>query len=258
MRKFFSHTMAIGAALALFFVANALAAPHTIRAGNLFLRDNGGIFPSKIPRHSQVPISGRIEAEIGTVDGSHPPAVTTANIDFDKSIQVHADGLPICRPSQLIARSTVAAKKACPAAIVGSGTGEVEVAFPEQAPFTASGPILLFNGGVQGGTTRLFVHTYVGVPAPTAVTVPVTLTQIHRGHYGIHAVAQIPKIAGGSGSVIGFKLTLGRRFTYKGKQESYATASCPTGHYYTEGHILFADGSSLQGTHILPCTPIDD
>jgi hypothetical protein len=257
MRKFLSCAFAVGAGFALLFVANALAEPHTIRAGNLFLRDNGGIFPSKLPRHRQVPISGRIDAKIGTVDGSHPPAVRTANIDFDKTIQVHAEGLPTCRKSQLTARSTADAKKACPDAIVGSGTGEVEVAFPEQAPFTASGPIVFFNGGVQGDTTRLFVHTYVAVPAPTAVTVPVTLTRIHRGHYGIHAVAQIPRIAGGSGSVIGFKITIGRKFTYKGKQESYATASCPTGRYYTEGHILFADGSSLQGTHILPCTPMD-
>jgi hypothetical protein len=256
MRKYLIRVMAIGAVLALIVAASALAKPHVIRAGSLFLVDDGGIFPSKLPRHSQVPISARIEAEIGTTDGSHPAAVKTLNIDFDKTIQVNAKGLPFCREGQLTARTTAGAKKACPDAIVGSGEGEVQVAFPEQEPFSATGPIFFFNGGVHGGTTLLFVHTYVAVPAPTAVIVKVKLTRIHRGHYGIHTVAQIPTIAGGSGSVTRFKITIDRKFTYKGKKTSYLTASCPTGRYYTEGNIFFADGTELQGTHILPCTPM--
>jgi hypothetical protein len=255
MRKFLICAIAVGAGFALVVVASALAKPHVIRAGNLFLKDNGGIFPSRLPRHTQTPISARIDAEIGTVDGTHPPAVKTLDIDFDKSIQVNAEGLPVCRKDQLVATSTAAAKRACRDAIVGSGEGVVEVAFPEQAPIVAKGPIYLFNGGVHGATTLLFVHTYVNVPAPTAVIATVKITRIHRGHYGIHAVSQIPTITGGAGSVIRFKLNIGRKFTYKGKRESYLTASCPTGLYYTEGNILFAGGDTLQGIHILPCTP---
>jgi hypothetical protein len=256
MGKHLLRAMAIGAAFAMLAAAGAFAKPHTIRAGNLFLTDDGGISPSQLPKRTQAPIAAHIDAKIGTTDGSHPPAVKTLNIDFDKSIQVNARGLPACRKGQLEARTTADAKKACPDAIVGSGEGEVEVAFPESNPFSAKGPLVLFNGGVHGGTTLLFAHAYVAVPAPTAVVATVKITRIHRGHYGLHTVTQVPAIAGGAGSVTQFRLAINRRFTYQGKKESYLTASCPTGRYYTEGKILFAGGTLLQGIHVLPCTPM--
>lgn len=255
MGRHLIRTTAIGVAFALVAAVSALARPEVVRVGALFLRDNGGISPTKLPRHEQVPISANLNGQIGTTDGSHPPAIKTVNIEIDKTIQVNARGLPICTERQLVARSTAAAKNACPDAVVGSGEGEVEVAFPEQQPFTATGPIVLFNGGVHGGTTLLLIHTYVAVPAPTAVIATVKLTHVHRGRFGIRAVAQIPRIAGGAGSVTKFKLTIDRKFTYKGKKESYLTASCPTGHYYTEGKVTFADGTALEIVHALPCTP---
>ncbi len=242
--------------LALFAAAGAIAKPHIIRAGNLFLRDDGGITPSRLPRHGEAPIGAHIDAEIGTTDGSHPPAVRHLDIDFDKSIRVNAVGVPACKEGQLEARTTAEAKSACPEAIVGSGEGVVEVAFPESTPFSAKGPVVLFNGGVHGATTLLFVHAYVAVPVPTAVIATVKITRIHRGHYGIHTVSQVPAIAGGAGSVIRFKLTIDRKFTFKGTKRSYLNAGCPTGVYYTEGNILFAGGARLKGTHLLPCTPV--
>jgi hypothetical protein len=249
------RALAVGLGMALLFAAASLAKPHVIRAGNLYLRDNGGITPSRLPRHGQAPISAHIDASIGTFDGTHPPAVEKLDIDFDKSIRIDGEGLPACRLAELEARQTEEAKKACPDAIVGSGEGEVEVAFPESAPFTAKGPIVLFNGGVRGGTTTLYVHAYVAVPAPTAVVAKVEITRIHRGRYGIHTESRIPPIAGGSGSVTNFRISIARSFAYRGRRRSYLTASCPTGTYYTEGKIFFAGGYLLQGVHVLPCTP---
>jgi hypothetical protein len=256
MRKHLVCIASVGIVFGLIVVASALAKPEVVQVGNLFLRDNGGISPTKLPRHEQAPISANLNGQIGTTDGSHPPAIKAVIADFDKSIQVNAKGLPVCKEKQLVARSTVAAKKACPDAIVGSGGGEVEVAFPEQAPFSAKGPIVLFNGGVHGGTALLLIHTYVAVPAPTAVVATVKITHIHRGHFGLHTVSRIPPIAGGAGSVTKFKLTIDRTFTYKGKKESYLTASCPTGHYYTEGEAQFTGAAPLKITHVLPCTPM--
>jgi hypothetical protein len=242
-------------ALALLVAATALAKPRVVQAGNLFFKDDGGVSPLRLPKHEQAPISAIIKDEIGTLDGSHPPSLSAISANFDKTIQVNAKGLPSCKEAQLVARSTAAAKRACPDAIVGSGEGEVEVAFPEQDPFSAKGPIVLFNGGVRGGTTLLFVHAYVAVPAPTAVIARVEITRIDRGPFGLHVVARIPKIAGGYGSPVRYEITAGRDFTYRGKKQSYLTASCPTGHYLAEGEVQFSDGTVLKLSHALPCTP---
>lgn len=256
MSKHLIRTVAIVVALVLIAAASALAKPEVVRVGNLFIRDNGGISPTKLPMHEQAPITARLIGQFGTVDGSHPPAVKNVTIDIDKTIQVNGEGLPVCKEGQLTARSTADAKKACPDAIVGSGEGDVEVAFPEQLPFSAKGPIVLFNGGVHGGSTLILIHAYVAVPAPTAIVATVKITHIHRGRFGLHTVTQIPAIAGGAGSVTKFKIAIGRRFTYKGEKASFLTASCPSGSYYTKGEVEFADGTTLGLTHILPCTPI--
>lgn len=250
-----TYASAIATALCLALAAAALAARQEVRAGNLFLVDNGGVFPKALPKHGSAPATARLEAEIGTLDGTHPPAVKTVTIDVDKTIQVDAKGLPACKRSDIVARETSLAKRACGDAIVGSGEGEVEVAFPEQAPFSAKGPIVLFNGGVHGTTTTVFVHAYVAVPAPTAIVTTARLTRIHDGRYGMRIAATIPRIAGGAGSVTKFRIDVGRTFTYRGRRQSFLSASCPTGEYRTQGLVQFSDGTRLGETHGFPCTP---
>jgi hypothetical protein len=255
MNRYLIHITVLTAGLALIFATGAFGSREVARIGNLYLADNGGISPSKLPRHGNVPITAHIVGEIGTVDGSHPPALQTVVLDVDKTIGIDAVGLPACRAEQIEARTTASAKKACGSAIVGSGKGEVEVAFPEQTPFTAIGPVAIFNGGTHGRTTVVLLHAYVAVPAPTAIVTKATVTRIHRGRFGLHVVAQIPKIAGGAGSVTKFELKFGRKFTYKGKEKSFLVAGCPTGSWVTKGHVLFDDDTKLGLTHVFPCTP---
>ena len=63
MRKHLIRTGVAMVVVALFAATGAFAKPHVIRAGNLFLRDDGGITPSKLPRHTQAPISAHIAPE---------------------------------------------------------------------------------------------------------------------------------------------------------------------------------------------------
>ncbi len=257
MSRYLIRVTALAAGLALIVAASAFGSREVVRIGSLYLADNGGISPSRLPKHGYAPITARLVGEIGTLDGSHPPALRTVSLDVDKTIGIDAVGLPTCKAAQIEVRTTAAAKSACSSAIVGSGKGEVEVAFPEQQPFTAVGPVVVFNGGVQGRTTLILLHAYVAVPAPTAIVTRATVTRINRGRFGLHVEAQIPKIAGGAGSVTKFELKIGRKFTYKGRKKSLLVASCPTGSWVTKGNVLFDDGAKLGLTHVFPCTSRD-
>jgi hypothetical protein len=223
--------------------------------GVLCVGDNGGISPTKLPKHGSAPVTARLIGEIATRDGSHPPALQQIEADIDRTIQVDAVGLPTCTENQLTASSSATAKRVCGDAIIGSGLAEVEVAFPEQKPFRATGPLLLFNHGVHGGTTSVLLHAYVDVPAPTAIVVTAKVTRIHSGRYGLHLQAHIPEIAGGAGSATAFDLKIGRRYTYRGRKKSFLTASCPTGSWATKGNLLFSDQTRLGFTHVFTCTP---
>jgi hypothetical protein len=153
----------------------------------------------------------------------------TMDLKIDKTIELDAEGLPVCKPGQIEASTTATVKRACGDAIVGTGEGEVEVAFPEQKPFSATGPIVVFNGGVKGAVTTVLLHAYVNVPAPTAIVTAAKITKINEGRFGMRIQVRVPKIAGGAGSVTEFDLMVGRRYTYKGKKKSFLMAGCPTG-----------------------------
>ncbi|HEY5943608.1 MAG TPA: hypothetical protein VIT89_12215 [Solirubrobacterales bacterium] len=247
----------IAAALVLVFAAVATGSPNRKIwcAGNICVADDGGITPTKLPKHGSAPVTARLNGEISTRDGSHPPAFESMDLKIEKNISIDPVGLPTCKLRQLEATSSTAAKRACGDAIVGSGEAEVEVAFPEQPPFRSTGPLILFNGGLEGPTATLLLHAYVNVPAPTAIVVKAKVTRIHEGRFGLRVQATVPRIAGGAGSVTSFELEVGRKFTYKGKKKSFLMAGCPNGVWMAKGEAKFVDGTTLHITHPFPCTP---
>ena len=243
----------IGAAVALIVAASAFARPEVVRVGTLVFRGDGGVFPAKLPKHRQAPIGGWVKARLSTVDGSHPPAVRRAIIDFDRAFQVNAKGLPVCAKVRLVALSSALARRACRGSIVGSGEGEVEVAFADQKPFSAKGPITLFNGGVRKGTTLLLTHAYVAVPTPTAVITTTKITRVRGGRFGLHTVTEIPDIAGGAGSVTGFRFKIKRSFKYRGKKQSFITASCPNDLFFVRARVEFTGGTAMRLGNAIRC-----
>lgn len=247
-------TAVLTATVAVVGLAYAAEPPIVVRAGNMVMRLNGGVTPKALPKNEFAPMGFYASGDFSTVDGSHPPALSEAIFDSDKDIVVSVEGLPSCRIDQLEARDTKHAEAACGEAILGKGSATVEVAFPEQAPFLAHGPLILFNGGEKGGTITLLTYTYVSVPAPTAVVTTVKLTRQRNGVYGLHSVVKIPRIAGGAGSITRANISARRVYTYKGERRSVLSGRCPDGRIYARGTFKFSDGASLFGNLIRTCT----
>jgi hypothetical protein len=251
MRKQMIWTLALATAVAVGVSTLALAAgekPTVIRAGNLVLTLNGGVTPKALPKSKLAPITIHFSGRIATVDGSQPPALSNFSIDTGRTGAIETKGVPVCSRAKIQATTTQAAERACSGAIVGRGSTEVKVAFPESTPFTADGPLVIFNGGTKGGKTLILIHAYVAVPAPTAIVETITVTKEHRGPYNLHTTGPIAPIAGGSGSVTGFDLTINRR--------GYLMASCLGGTFFAHVVAAFRDGTEVSGSLTRPCKEI--
>ena len=251
-----TRAFAAGLAVFLVFVSAATAAtyaPVVIRIGNIVVKATAGLTPANLPKTKPVPIKASIQGTVRSTDGSHVPPAEEISVDIDKNFTINAGGLPVCRPQAIEARSTANALKACRPALVGHGYAVAQVALPEQAPFTARGPLLFFNGGVSGKKTIMFVHLYASIPAPTAIVAKVVFTRINDGPYGTRATATVPKIAGGYGSVVGFGFSIGRRLSGSNGHRGYIEAACPGNRYLTKAAVKFTDGTRYRATIALPC-----
>jgi hypothetical protein len=217
-----------------------------VRAGNLVIRAQGIVSPKALPKERMVPISLYARGSVATVDGSHVPPAETVHLQVDRHLRIETSGLPTCTPRKIEAATPTQAMSACGSALIGKGSAAAEVEFPESAPFSAKGPLLGFNGPLVGGYAEMLYYVYVSVPAPTALVVIAKVAK-DSGKYGYGISLTVPKLAGGSGSLTGFEIKIGRKWTYKGKKRSYLSADCPTGSFYNQVEATFGDGTDLTG-----------
>jgi hypothetical protein len=262
MRRNLMLALALAAVLSLGVAAVASAVQTTLRAGNLIVTFGGNLSPKAMPKNKYVPVTSTIYGNVKTSDGTHPSAFREVVVDVDKDFKVNVKGFPVCKASQLEARDTKSALKVCGSTVLGEGEAHAEIAFPEQPPIKVGSPLTVFNGGEKGGKVKLLIHIFLTVPVPAAVVTDVTITK--KGS-GIHSIAKVPVIAGGSGSGIDFKFKLGKTYSYKGKKVGYLEAKCPDGVFKVNSpKVLFkneaktpgvAASTVLKGGVALPCTP---
>jgi hypothetical protein len=239
--------MAVSAAVFATVASAGVIKPITVRAGNLVLTLGGGVVPNKLSTKKLEPISVVATGHVKEADGSHPPALQEVVINAGGKGVIEANKFPTCRQGQLEATTTETAESVCKGAIVGRGTTEVEVAFAESTPFTAKGPLVIFNGGEKGGKALMLVHTYISVPAPTAVVVPIVTTKEHKGPYLLRTVAILPKVAGGAGSATDFKLDINKK--------GYLLGNCSKGNFSVLTTAKFHEGPLVEGRFVQPCIP---
>jgi hypothetical protein len=254
MRKYVALFMAVGALLAVAAVGIAGAAggetPVTVKVGNLELTANGGFSPTTISKTKQTPIELKASGEVKEADGSHPPAVRELLIEGDKNAEIHVKGIPTCTSGKLQATDTAAAEKACGPALIGKGKTTAQVAFAEQKPINVPTVLQLYNGGEKGGKITWYAHAFFSNPISGAIVTTVTITKHPHGRFGTLAVAKIPQITGGSGSIISFNLNIFKSV----KGINPISAKCSDGKLKVHVQAKFEDGTKAETEVIRACT----
>ena len=238
-------------------VAAGSASAVTVVAGNLLIEIDGATSPKALPKSKMAPIGFHGSASVATSDGSHIPPALSTQLLVDKHIAIDTTGLPTCTLAKIKSSSPAAAMKVCGDALIGRGTSAAQVQFPEQAAFTAKGPLLAFNGPSSGGYGAKAYHeqlyyVYADVPLPTAL-IAVAKVSKGAGKYGYRISVSIPKIAGGAGSFSGAEFTIDRKWTYRGQEHSFLSAECANGHFDAQVEVAFGDGTDVIGNVLQAC-----
>jgi hypothetical protein len=228
-------------ALAVLALLGALAAGiargERSQSGNLIISLDGRLSPLKLPRDRPAPVAMRLEGGLRTADGSLLPRVTKVELALPGQGVLTTRGLPTCPPRRLRNAKPPQALAACRPALVGRGRLEAEVAVPNQAPFTIDARLLAFNGRVDGHQA-VILHAFAADP-PTVAVVPFAIRH-RRGRLGLALVADLAPSLGPWPRFAHFELTLSRRFTYRGRERSYLSASCPIPPRFTAGFFSLA------------------
>ena len=227
---------------------------QTVRAGRLVVTFSGGFTPHKLPANSPGAITLSARSTIGTADGSHLPALRELSLKFDKHTGVYTKGLPVCTRHRIENTTTKAAKKACGNALVGTGKAGAEIEFPEQPPFFAQAPILIFNAPPKHGNAVFIFHAYAYVPAPTTFITTAEIDKVN-GRYGTDVKLKVPSIVHGQGSLSFAEVSIHRTWTYQGEERTLLYGSCPTGHFFVRGDLLFDNNFKMSGKVVRSCTP---
>jgi hypothetical protein len=200
-----------------------------------------GVSPRKLPRTKPQPVGVLVADKYETGDGSHVPALNELKLELDRHLVLDVSGVPICAGGGREIRREVL--EGCDDAVVGKGTIEVELAFPESQLSTVSGDLTIYNRGRKPGGADLVGWAFFSAPTHAAMIIPIKVRK-NVGRYGWKARFEIPKFAGGSGSITSYSAHLGKRIF---------SATCPQGHMLARAVSTFVDGSSRSEGTVRTC-----
>ena len=223
-----------------------------VKVGNLILKADGGFKPQRLPRNSYAPIEFHGHADIHSTDGTSPPELVEAYLDFDRDGRLQTRGLPACHAGQIANVNTSVARRRCERAIVGTGSIGVTLLF-EGGAVPAHAPLTLFNGARVGGGFSVLAHVHIASPVNQTFVVPV-LIKPRTGEYRYRARFDVPSLSGG-GVLTHVDAKIGLRYRSHGAERSYVSARCRDGIFRTHGHFLFSDGTIIDGAIEKPCVP---
>jgi hypothetical protein len=202
------------------------ASAAVIQQGNLRITVLSQILPYKLPRTGTAPIAVFVAGHIATPSGETPPQLQRMSVKVNRHGLLQSKGLATCTLAQLQPGSSERALDNCSEALVGSGRFWATIVLPDQRPYPTRGRLLIFNGK-RGGKPVLFAHIYTQNPFNSSFVIAFAISHIDQGPYGTELSASLPQALGDWGFVDRIKLTLKRKYAFKGKQLSYFNAGCP-------------------------------
>lgn len=246
-------------ALALTLGVVGVARGELTQEDNLLLSFRGGITPKALPRNADAPVAVWIDSTVKATDGSDPPPqLREILIAINKGGKLFDRGLPTCEIRRIQPSTMAAAKSICGGAIVGSGHVGVRIVLDQEHPFDFHAPLLAFNAKPHNGHKRILAQVYGSQP-PSAF---VLTFRVHkrRGTFGTVISTRLPKSARRWAYITHFDMRLQRRYTYRGKQRSFISASCAapggfpgTVYPFAEAAYRFATGTTASMTLLRNC-----
>ena len=241
---------ALAAAVGLLACAS-LAHATVVQEGNLRITVLSQVLPYKLPRKGVAPIAVFVSGHLSEPHGGIPSQLQEMTVEVNKHGLLQSKGLPSCPLAKIQPASTERALQACGDALIGSGQFWAHIVLPDQGAYGTHGRLLIFNGR-QKGKPVIFTHIFTANPFFSSFVIPFTIQKKSNGAYGTKLTASLPQALGDWGYVDRIKLTLKRKYAYKGQQLSYFNAGCPapegsprTVFPLALASFAFADGTSL-------------
>jgi len=197
-----------------------------LQQGGLRITVLSQLQPYKLPRKTPAPIAVFVAGHLQNAEGGIPPQLQEMRIEVNKHGLLQSKGLPVCRIPEIQPAPDSLALSRCGDAIIGSGQFWANIVLPDQGAYPTHGRLLIFNGR-EGNKPLLLAHIYSTHPFVTSFVIPFSIKRIHDGPYGTELRASLPQALGDWGYLDRIKLTLKRRYTYKGQELSYFNAACP-------------------------------
>lgn len=215
----------LAGALALLACAGAAGAA-VIQQGGLRITVLAQVKPNKLPRHGVAPIAVFVAGHLQNADGTIPPQLQRMRILVNRHGLLQSKGLPTCRIPQIQPSTTQRALSQCHSALIGSGRFWGNIVLKEQGAYPTQGRLLIFNGR-RGGRPAIFAHVFTDHPFNSSFVISFVPKHVSEGPYGTELSASLPQALGEWGYLDRIKLTLKRKYTYRGRQLSYFNAGCP-------------------------------
>jgi hypothetical protein len=220
------RTRAAALTAALVLLAAASAPAVTIQSEGLRITALAQIQPYKLPRDKPAPIAVFVAGHLESSQGGVPPQLRRMTVKVNRHGLLQSKGLAVCEVARIQPATTSRAVSQCGDAAIGSGQFWANIVLPDQGAYRTQGRLLIFNGR-EGGKPVLLAHIYTSHPFNSSFVIPFAIRKIHEGPYGTKLSASLPSALGDWGYLDRIKLTLKRKYTYRGQRLSYFNSACP-------------------------------